>query len=130
MTEMTTDQDLPAPDLDELEQRQDDALLVVPVRPVGPVGVHDLPSRTAICRNYDLTTAFERVLSGPDPKRKRALLFPSGAVWVSTSTSTGSGCKIPSTLTAPIEIRHQDAVCVRMDTGTGSVGVIVEVWAD
>lgn len=123
-------EDLPNPDLDDLQQRE----LPLPallVRQDGPVHVHELPSRVGACFTQLLGTGWENVLSGPDPKRKRALLFPSAAVYIGTKKGAGvGGCLVPAAAASPIEIRHQDAVWIRMVADTGTVGVIVEVWAD
>lgn len=130
MDHSEVNQDLPSPDLPELLQREDDPLLVLPVRPVEPVLTHELPSRHAACFTQNVGTTAVKVLSGPDPKRKRVLLTFSGAGYIATTLNTGAGALIPAATTAPVEIRHQGDVVVRAVADTINVGVIVETYAD
>jgi hypothetical protein len=125
---MSIDQDLPSPDVDELQQREDNPLLVVPVRPVEPVPVHEVPARRAAAFTQTVTTTPDKVLAGPDPKRRRVLLFPSGVCYVATTANAGAGARIPANV--PVELKHHEPVFIRAAADTVDVGVIVETWAD
>ena len=101
------------------------------VRQDGPVTVHDLPSRVGVMRSITLTTAVEQIL-GRDPRRKAAVLLAfDQAVWYGNSSSEvsqGNAAKWPALL--PLELRHSDRVFAAAVTGTTTLTVLVEDWAD
>ena len=119
--------DTPDPDLADVQQEQSDALLVVPVRPVGPVPVQQLPARCGAAFPQPLSTTFAHVL-GADPKRRRVVLVAAVAWEYSRTSSAGSGAPIPANV--PLELQHCDTIYARVPTSTGTLAVIAETWAE
>lgn len=115
------------PDLVEVQQEDSDALLVLPVRPVGPVPVQQLPSRCGAAFPHPLSTTFSHVL-GADPKRRRAVLVAAVAWEYSRTGNSGSGVPIPANVA--LELQHCDTIHARVPTSTGTLAVIAETWAE
>lgn len=126
-------EDPPNPDQLEVQQREEPALLVVPVRPVGPVTVQVLPARIGPAFTQGLNTSWQSVL-GNDLKRRRAtlLLVSSTAAdtWLYSRTQGGSGVPWPANV--PLVLEHADAVYAQIGPGNpaATLSVITEVWAD
>jgi hypothetical protein len=123
------------PDLSEVQQEESDAPALmdhpVLVRQDGPVLVHDLPSRVGVMRSITLGTTPEQVLM-PDRRRKAAVLLSlDQSIWLGNSSSEvsqGAAAKWPANL--PIELRHCDRVFAAATTGTTTLTILVEDWAN
>jgi hypothetical protein len=116
--------DVPTPDLQQLQQRDEDP--AVPVRTAGPVETHELPSRSAQPSSMTLTTTMQHVL-GADLKRKRATLVADDD-WRYSTTRSGPGVRWPADV--PLLIEHADAVYAKVSADTAELSVISETWAD
>lgn len=127
---MTTFVEPPAtPELDELQQQRPPKLTVVPVEVHGPVGVHEQPSRRGPAFTASLNTTMIHVL-GEDLNRKRAVLMLRSAtatdffLYATNRSSAG----VPWPANVPLELTHCDTVYAGMQSGTGTLSVITEVW--
>lgn len=75
---MTFDPPAIEPDVDELLQ-EDLGPEAVPVKPVGPVGVHELPARIAYSRNLSVTdTQAPEQIANQDLRRKYLVIVCTG----------------------------------------------------
>lgn len=119
------DQPLPEPEVEDLQQQSELDEKAMPVRPVGPVLVQQLPARIGLIRAEALTTAATKILYA-DPKRRRAILIAEGGFSVS---KTGTGEFAPWPTNAPLVLEHCDEVWARSGS-TATLTVITEVWAD
>ncbi len=122
---MTTEHQ-PEPELEELQQH-DVPIPAVPVNVIGPVTVHELPSRSGPAFAHPLTTTFQHVLYA-DLKRARASLLGSAAWEYSRTGAAGSG--VPWPISVPLVIEHGDSVWARVVSETATLSVITEIWAD
>ena len=103
-------------------------MTAIPVVVEGPTRVQQLPTRSAGMRSYDLTTEPVRVLEG-DPRRRQALLSASAAILVGpTQAAANAGAQLQSGNLPPLTT--SDEVWARAVTGTATLGVINEQWAD
>lgn len=127
-----TTEDLPNPSVEEIDQREAFPLVTVPVKPTGPVPVHLMPARKAGMFTMVLTTTPQRILSGPDPKRKRVLLVGDGDYYIATSSNAGAGARMHGAagVAYPIELTYDGMIYASAVTGTVNLGVIAEYWAD
>lgn len=125
--ELDPDVELPNPDINDVQQLPDEPLVVIPVQPVGPVPVQNLPARCGAAFSHPLDTAFSNVL-GADPKRRRVVLIGSDAWEYSRTGTAGSGVAWPADV--PLVLEHCDAIRARVPTSTGTLSVIAETWAD
>ncbi len=113
------------PDVPELLQRDVD-LPAVPVRVDGPLIVQLAPSLRGPAFPMTLGTVFQHVL-GADPKRRRCILLADEAWLYRTSTSGGG---VPWPADTALYLEHADQVYAATPTGTATLTVITEIWAD
>lgn len=113
------------PDVPELLQR-DVELPAVPVRHDGPLIVQIAPSLRGPAFSMALATTFQHVL-GADPKRRRAVLLADEA-WLYRTATSGGGVPWPADM--PLYLEHADQVYAATPTGTATLTVITEIWAD
>ena len=119
-------EDLPNPDLAELQQREVLAPVLL-VRPDGPVSTQPLPARTGPIETNPLTTTFQRVLNR-DFKRSRAVLICDVDWLISRSNNAAGGA--PWYAKVPLVLTHRDDAYAAVPTDTGTLTVITEIWAD
>jgi len=118
-------EDPPDPDLPELQQR-DLPMPTVPVEVTEKVRVLHLPNRSSSVEAFPMDTTLRRLMAA-DPKRARAVLVSSVA-WRYARTATG--VSMPMAANVPLTITHSDEVAARAETGTGTLSVLGEYWAD
>jgi hypothetical protein len=121
------------PDVDEVVQEEptETHIQPVPVTIEGPVRVQELPSRVASTRSYILSTTPEQIL-GADPRRRRALLVGvTNIIWLGTTPNDVTG-PYPFALPVgvPIVLEHQAPIYAASATGTATLSMVVENWAD
>lgn len=114
------------PDVPELLQRDVVEYPSVPVRLDGIVVVQLAPSLRGPAFVQALSTTFQHVL-GADPKRRRTILL-GDADWLYRTSTSGVG--VPWPLDVPLVLEHADHIYAAVPTGTGTLTVITEVWAD
>lgn len=119
-------EDLPTPDLEDLEQREID-VPALPVRVEGPVHAHPLPPMRGPMFKMGLTVDFQHVL-GADPKRARTVLICDADWEISHNKAQGSGVPWPADV--PLYLPHCDAIYAKVPTSTGNLSVITGIWAD
>lgn len=127
-------EDPPNPDAAEVLQREILAPALL-IHPDGPVGTKELPAVAGAAFTEVLTVANEqprKVLSGPDPKRKRVILSGDADFFVSfKSTSRGARIHASANATADVVITYQGPIYLSCAAdGTTNVGVIAEYWAE
>lgn len=106
------------------------APLTVPVVVEGPVRVQGLPAKSSGMRRVGVGTDAYRLL-GSDPRRRRAVILASAAIYVADSQAQiGSDfcAKWPSN--TALELTATSALYVAAQSGTADVTVIAENWAD
>jgi hypothetical protein len=128
MTHSVPIEDPPAPDLDDLQQREPLVTPPVGVRVEGPVRTQILPSRlssvTADVIPVDAATSTTTVkILNEDPRRQRAVIICEQD-WFYRSGPTSTKGPIPKNI--PIEVRHQNEVWASAQTAAGRITVISE----
>lgn len=124
------------PDLDELQQDEEDRPIVVPVRLIeaeSPVRVQLLPSRHGVSRSFttSATDAEPTPLLGGDLRRRRATIVAIGAdIYVGDREMVKSAQAARWPAGIPLVIEHTEQVYARAATTTATVSVISENWAD
>lgn len=116
----------PVPDVDEVLQ-EEPRHITVPVRVEGIVNTTRVPARAVSTSTTPITDVFANVLSR-DPGRARVLLCSDVAWQYSRSGATGSGVTLPANTV--VELQNGEAVYARATGGFGTLGAIVERWAD
>lgn len=119
------DEDPPYPSVPDLQQREILAPALL-VKPDGPVLTHQLPSRTGPMSSVPLGTTLAHIL-GPDEKRRRTVLI-CDVDWLVSRASSAAG--VPWYAKVPLVLESCDAVYAKVSTGTGTLSVIPEMWAD
>lgn len=105
----------------------------VPVKPVGPVTVFELPSRCGAVLSVPLAVpaageAYPVQVLDEDPRRKRVVLI-SDVDWIyARKASDKHGAPWPKAVPLPLE--HCDAIFAASQGSAGTLSVIVESWAD
>lgn len=124
-------EDPPNPPERDVQQRQW-PVEPIPVKPVGPVGVEELPADKGAAFTEVLTTTMRKILAGPDPKRKQVIMSCDGDILISFSGSTGSGARFHGAAAVGpiIPLTYTGAIYAQAVTGTVNLGVIAEYWAD
>ncbi len=117
--------DPPEPELGEV--LQEPGLATIPVSVGGPVQTRALPSRIGGASKEPLTTSFSNVLYA-DLKRRRAVLIADVDWEYSRTGNSGSG--VPWYAKVPLVLEHADSVCARVPTGTGTLSIVTETWAE
>jgi hypothetical protein len=124
------------PDLEEIQQEEEERALVVPVKVVetlSPVRVQLLPSRHGVSRSYttDSTDAEPVPLLGGDLRRRRATIIAIGAaIYVGDREMVKQGQAAQWPELVPLVIEHTEQVYARAATTSATVSVISENWAD
>lgn len=124
----------PRPELDAVMQR-DEYGTCVPVEVTGPVTTHELPSRGATSM-IEVATVQPREILGANRSRKSAILLSTDSpfyVAYSRNPAIGSGPAAVAALwpiNVPLVIGHCDWVTVFTLTGTATISVLTEDWAD
>ena len=118
-------QDPPSPDLDEVQQREHYAVQAVPVCVEGVTAVVLAPARSGSVLLEHLTTDLVRVLH-TDPKRAAATFIGADA-WTMGNKAGGTQCPIPADV--PVRVQHCAEVWAAAATGTTTLTIITEVWA-
>lgn len=123
----------PQPMLDELQQVEPG--YVIPVPPIlvatdGPVTTQELPARLGVVADFGLVATEWTMVVGADLKRKRLTLVCDVAWRVSHSPSSGASGGGLWPASVPLVVSHASAVYARVPTGTGTLTVIPEEWAD
>jgi hypothetical protein len=105
----------------------------VPVKPVGPVSVTELPARCGVATSIALAapgtgenvpiSVLER-----DPRRKRVVLICDQDWIYSRKPSDKHGAPWPKSV--PLVLEHCDDILARAQSTAGTLTVIVENWAD
>lgn len=124
------------PDLEDLYQEEDERVIVVPVRLIeaeSPVRVQLLPSRHGVSRSYTTaaTDAEPIPLLGADLRRRRATIVALGAeIYVGDRemVKSSQAARWPSSV--PLVIEHTEMIYARAATGSATVSVVTENWAD
>lgn len=119
----------PQPLLEELHQLEPEVVLAVPpvvVKTDGPVLTHELPARLGVVAEFGLTTTWILVV-GVDLKRKRLTLV-CDVDWRVSHSQSSTGGTWPADV--PLVLSHASAVYAKVSTGTGTLTVIPEEWAD
>lgn len=110
--------------------QEDYQVPVVMVKQDGPVTTHELPTMHGAAFTEVLSdTAYRKILSGPDEKRKRVVITTDGDIFISFTGAAGSGLRLDSAV-GLIEITYVGNIWIAAVTGTVNVGVLVEYWAD
>lgn len=118
-------EDLPNPSVPDLQQREILAPALL-VKPDGPVLTHQLPSRVGPMASVSLGTTLQHIL-GPDEKRRRTILV-CDVDWLVSRSSSSPG--VPWYAKVPLYLESCDAVYAKVPTGTGTLTVVPEMWAD
>jgi len=124
-------EDLPNPELAELQQRQVLAPVLL-VKPDGPVTGHELPCRRGAAGTEVLaSTTMVKILGGPDDKRKRVVISADGDILVSLTGNTGSGMRLHG-VAGPLEVTCVQPIWISLPSGSTpvNVGWLAEYWAD
>jgi hypothetical protein len=105
----------------------------VPVKPVGPVTVFQLPSRCGAAVSLALAAPatgenFPVQLLDEDPRRKRVVLICDQDWIYARKASDRHGAPWPKAV--PLVLEHCDAVYAMAQTNAGTLSAIVESWAD
>jgi len=106
----------------------------VPVKPVGPVTVTELPARCGAAFSVPVAAPvagadnFPVEVLGSDARRKRVVLICDQDWVYARKASDKNGAKWPKTV--PLELLHCDDIYARAQTTAGTLAVIVETWAD
>lgn len=124
------------PELEEIQQDEEERALVVPVRVVevwSPVRVQLLPSRHGVSRSFtsSATDAEPIPLLGADLRRRRATIVAIGAdVYVGDRelVKTAQAARWPAGV--PLVIEHTEQVYARAASASATLSVISENWAD
>lgn len=135
---MTTVQEIlfheePRPEADAVMQRPEDVQRT-PVEITGPVTTHELPSRGATTITEVATTAPRDILNADRTRKRATLISTDNAFYVAFSrnpnvSNPGAvGALWPANVALPIT--HCDWVTVWTATGTATIGVLTEQWAD
>lgn len=119
-------EDPPAPDLDDLQQREIPHLGAVPVCVEGPVLVQVQPARRGTAEPTGLNQTPAHIL-GEDPRRSAATLLCDVA-WNYFARKGGASVRWPADV--PLVIQHCSEVWASVTTGTGNLSVISEYYAD
>lgn len=120
----------PRPPADEVMQRPESPR-PLPVRHDGPVTTHELPSRFGITVTETASTTAQQVL-GADRGRKRATLISTDNAFRVHVQRTAQGPANTATWPAnvPLIITHCAPVSISTASGTATVSIITEDWAD
>lgn len=124
------------PDLDEIQQEEDERALVVPVRVVetmSPVRVQLLPSRHGVSRSFSsLATDTEPTpLMGADLRRRRATIVATGdMMYVGERELVKNAQAALWPENVPLVIEHTEQVYARAAATDAIISVITENWAD
>ena len=124
------------PDLEDVQQDEEERALVVPVRVVetlSPVRVQLLPSRHGVSRSFtsNATDAEPTPLLGADLRRRRATIVAIGAdIYVGDREMVKGSQAARWPVGVPLVIEHTEQVYARAATTTATVSVISENWAD
>lgn len=123
--------DPPNPPVEEVQQREY-PVHPLPVKLTGPAHTQELPAREGAAFTEVLTTTMQKVVGGPDPKRKQIILSCDGDILISFTGNQGSGARFhgAAAVGPVIPISYQGAIYAQAVTGTVNLGVIVEYWAD
>ena len=115
------------PDLDELLQEAPQ-LATVPVKVDGSVLIQRLPNRYVQSTTFEAVDAlaFVKVLEETEKRSVARLISLDGQMIVKAGGL--EGCRWPANV--PFEVTHTQAVKVRAVTGTTTIGVVQEFWAD
>jgi len=124
----------PRPEVDAVMQRDQDGTCI-PVEVTGPVTTHELPSRGATTM-IEIAGVQPREILGANRSRKNATLLSTDApfyVAYSRNPPLNSGPAPVAALwpiNVPLVIGHCDWVTIFTLTGTATVSVLTEDWAD
>lgn len=123
----------PRPEADAVMQRPEDVQRI-PVEVTGPVTTHELPARGATTCTEVATVAPRDILNA-DRSRKRATLVSTDSpfyVAYSRNPPIGNPGSVGALWPAnvPLIVTHCDWVTVWTPTGTATIGVCTEQWAD
>lgn len=124
----------PRPEADAVLQRPED-IRCVPVEVTGPVTTHELPSRGATTM-IEVATVSPREILGADRTRKSAILLSTDNPFYVSYSRNPSIASGPAPVAAlwpanvALPIAHCDWVTVFTLTGTATLSVITENWAD
>lgn len=124
------------PDLEDIQQEEEERALVVPVRVVealSPVRVQLLPSRHGVSRSYGTaaTDADPIPLLGADLRRRRATIVAIGAdIYVGEKELVRAAEAALWPAGVPLVLEHTEMVYAQAATETATVSVISENWAD
>lgn len=134
MSEPMEIEDVPTPELDNLQQR-DMPVPAVPVRVEGTVLTQRLPNRIGAVSVEALSATRGTPALRADPRRASAILMlatvdaAGGATKLLVARSiTGQYATWP--LNVPLPVTHCDDVFAKVDTGTGTLTVLTESYAD
>lgn len=118
---------LPNPSVPEVQQQQDiTPIMPLPVVHDGPINTQQLPSRMGPIITQALSTATAHVL-GQDEKRRRTVCI-CDVDWLVSRTS--SGVAAPWYAKVPLVLENADSLYAKVSTGTGTLTVVTEMWAD
>ncbi|MBG0819133.1 hypothetical protein [Planomonospora sp. ID82291] len=129
-------QEQSTPELEDVQQLEEDGGLRVPVsvREVRvPVRVQLLPSRHGVSRSYSTSESDTDPvpLLGADLRRRRATIIATGAaIYVGEKELVRGGLAALWPEGVPLVIEHTEMVYAQAATGTATVSVIAENWAD
>lgn len=134
---MSAYDDPSTPELEAVQQEEaDDGRLMVPVRVLevaGPVRVQVLPSRHGVSRSWttNATDPEPVPLLGADLRRRRASIVATGAaVYVGEREMVKAGAAALWPADVPLIVEHTEQLYARAATGTATVSVVSENWAD
>lgn len=115
-------------DVQQLDEPE--SLTEIPVCIDDPVDVHILPSRIGATHNYLVDTTVQPLL-GEDLRRRRVVIISvDNNIYVGDreSVENKSACIWPKAV--PLVMEHCQEIYVATDTGTSTVSLISENWAD
>lgn len=105
----------------------------VPVKPVGPTTVTELPAKCGAAFGMALAAPgtgenYPVSVLGFDPRRKRVVLICDQDFYYARKDSDKTGAPWPKAV--PLVLEHCDDIYARAQTTAGTLAVIVENWAD
>jgi hypothetical protein len=118
------------PDLDEVQQVQEDEKYVIPVEVCGPIEARELPSKRVSARTVVVGTAAGVKLLSTDPRRKFATIIARTQdilVGATQSQAQLSGAWVPGSL--PFVVTSVAELWAIGDGAETNVSVIEEYWA-
>jgi hypothetical protein len=118
--------DPPEPELEEVQQRAPQPTESVPVHVVGTIIARFAPNKIGPAHSIELDTTRAAVLS-EDERRAVAILL-CDADWLYSAGKLAELVRWPADV--PLPISHGGAVWAKVSTGTGTLTVIPEFFAD